>query len=72
MRIERRLLEKIPDQGWNGTECAAHLEGITQPDWHGCVVWRDADGPAMWRADETALLPGAPVGAAVLERGPGD
>jgi hypothetical protein len=71
VRIERRQLAKIPDQGWNGTECAAHLEGIAQPDWHGCVVWRDSDGPVMWRADETALLPGAPVGAAVLSSAPG-
>ncbi|MCC9703937.1 hypothetical protein E4N62_00820 [Streptomyces sp. MNU76] len=66
VRIERRLLDKIPDQGWNGTECAARLEGIAQPEWHGCVVWRDVNGPVMWRADETALLPGAPVGTAVL------
>ncbi|MCK8436413.1 hypothetical protein G3I77_26350 [Streptomyces sp. D2-8] len=71
VRIERRQLAKISDQGWNGTECAAHLEGIAQPDWHGCVVWRDSDGPVMWRADETALLPGAPVGAAVLSSAPG-
>ncbi|MBP5906159.1 hypothetical protein F3K40_10920 [Streptomyces sp. LBUM 1478] len=70
VRIERRLLDKIPDQGWNGTECAARLEGITQPEWHGCVVWRDVNGPMMWRADETALLPGAPVGTAVLSVAP--
>jgi hypothetical protein len=35
------------------------------------VVWRDADGPVLWRADETALLPGAPIGAAVLSAAPG-
>ncbi|MDX3642473.1 hypothetical protein [Streptomyces sp. MB09-02B] len=70
VRIERRLLDKIPDQGWNGTECAARLEGIAQPEWHGCVVWRDVNGPVMWRADETALLPGAPVGTAVLSVAP--
>jgi len=66
VRIERRLLDKIPDQGWNGTESAARLEGIAQPEWHGCVVWRATDGPVMWRADETELLPGAPVGSAIL------
>ncbi|MDW8808423.1 hypothetical protein P1P68_27445 [Streptomyces scabiei] len=70
VRIERRLLDKIPDQGWNGTECAARLEGIAQPEWRGCVVWRDVNGPMMWRADETALLPGAPVGTAVLSVAP--
>ncbi|MEU3949166.1 hypothetical protein [Streptomyces sp. NPDC029526] len=70
VRIERRSLEKIPDQGWNGTESAARLEGIAQPEWHGCVVWRDTDEPAMWRADETGLLPGAPVGSAILSEAP--
>jgi hypothetical protein len=70
VRIERRLLEKIPDQGWNGTESAARLEGIAQPKWHGCVVWRDTEEPAMWRVDETALLPGAPVGSAILSEAP--
>ncbi|MFB7931056.1 hypothetical protein ACFC4C_18330 [Streptomyces sp. NPDC056039] len=70
VRIERRLLDKIPDQGWNGAESAARLGGIAQPEWHGCVVWRDADGPVMWRADETELLPDAPVGTAVLNAGP--
>ncbi|KAF2778421.1 hypothetical protein STPH1_3083 [Streptomyces sp. OM5714] len=70
VRIERRLLGKIPDQGWNGTESAAHLKGVMQPAWHGCVVWRDAAAPVMWRADETSLLPAAPVGGAVLSDAP--
>lgn len=70
VRIERRLLDKIPDQGWNGTESAGRLEGIAQPAWHGCVVWRATDGPVMWRADETELLPGTPVGSAVLSEAP--
>ncbi|MFF3816003.1 hypothetical protein ACFYYD_05190 [Streptomyces bluensis] len=70
VRIERRLLDKIPDQGWNGTECAARLEGVAQPEWRGCVVWRDANGPVMWRADETELLPGTPIGTAVLSAAP--
>ncbi|MFF5649838.1 hypothetical protein ACFY8N_15575 [Streptomyces collinus] len=70
VRIERRSLDKIPDQGWNGTENAARLEGLPQPEWHGCVVWRDTDEPAMWRADETGLLPGAPVGSAILSEAP--
>ncbi|MGW2814151.1 hypothetical protein [Streptomyces sp. NPDC001415] len=70
VRIERRLLDQISDQGWNGTECAARLAGISQPAWQGCVVWPDADEPAMWRADETALLPGEPIGSAVLSEDP--
>ncbi|WP_340558146.1 hypothetical protein [Streptomyces sp. GSL17-111] len=70
VRIERRGLDKIGVQGWNGAECAAHLEGIAQPVWQGCVVWRDAVEPVMWRADETELLPGAPIGTAVLSETP--
>ncbi len=64
------MLDKITDQGWNGTECAARLEGVVQPAWLGCVVWRDTSEPVMWRADETELLPGAPVGTAVLSEAP--
>ncbi|MFE5858553.1 hypothetical protein ACFQ61_35715 [Streptomyces sp. NPDC056500] len=70
VRVERRSLDKITDQGWNGTESAARLEGVTQPAWRGCVVWRDADEPVMWRADETDLLPGTPIGTAVLAEEP--
>ncbi|MFE3138974.1 hypothetical protein [Streptomyces scopuliridis] len=70
VRIERRSLDKIPYQGWNGTESAARLEGVAQPEWHGCVVWRSTDEPTMWRADETGLLPGAPVGSAILSEAP--
>lgn len=66
VRIERRGLDKIREQGWNGTECAAFLDGVAQPVWYSGVVWRDADEPVMWRADETGLLPGAPIGAGVL------
>ncbi|MEW2622725.1 hypothetical protein [Streptomyces sp. NPDC048106] len=70
VRIERRLLSKISDQGWNGTECAARLMGVAQPVWQGSVVWRDAGEPAMWRADETEILPGNPIGTAVLSEDP--
>ncbi|MFG2134150.1 hypothetical protein ACGFNV_41210 [Streptomyces sp. NPDC048751] len=70
VRIERRGLDKIGVQGWNGTECAARLDGIAQPAWRGCLVWRDADEPVMWRADETELLPGPPIGTAVLTEDP--
>ncbi|MER6380694.1 hypothetical protein [Streptomyces sp. NPDC001250] len=70
VRIERRPFEKIGVQGWNGTECAAHLRDVAQPMWRGCVVWRNSDEPVMWRADETELLPGAPIGTAVLREDP--
>ncbi|MFD7338230.1 hypothetical protein ACFV98_19810 [Streptomyces violascens] len=70
VRIERRLLDKISPQGWNGTECAARLANISRPAWQGCVVWPDTDEAAMWRADETALLPGDPIGTAVLSEDP--
>ncbi|QTT74903.1 hypothetical protein J7W19_17300 [Streptomyces mobaraensis NBRC 13819 = DSM 40847] len=70
VRIERRPLARITDQGWNGAECAARLDGVAQPAWQGCVVWRDANEPVLWRADETDLLPAAPVGNAVLSEAP--
>ncbi|MEU1512249.1 hypothetical protein ABZ490_08800 [Streptomyces sp. NPDC005811] len=70
IRVERRLLEKIADQGWNGTERAARLHGVAQPVWQSCEVWRDPIEPVMWRADETDLLPGSPVGTAVLSDEP--
>ncbi|PGH48134.1 hypothetical protein [Streptomyces sp. Ru87] len=71
VRIERRRLEKIGSQGWNGTECAAMLEGVAQPQWHRAVVWRQPDDATMWRADETDLLPAAPIGSSVLASDPG-
>ncbi|MEU6403703.1 hypothetical protein [Streptomyces sp. NPDC046985] len=71
VRIERRSLAKITDQGWNGTEAAARLKGVAMPAWRQCVVWQDEDGPVMWRADETSLLPAAPLGSAVLSDPPG-
>ncbi|PJJ03496.1 hypothetical protein BX264_3881 [Streptomyces sp. 2333.5] len=70
IRIERRGLDKIGVQGWNGAECAARLEDIAQPVWRGCVVWREADEPVMWRVDETELLPSAPIGNAILSEDP--
>ncbi|MGW2890803.1 hypothetical protein ACWDDN_36950 [Streptomyces griseoruber] len=63
VRIERRRLDKIDGQGWNGTECAALLSGVAKPAWYGGVVWRDWVDEVMWRADETDVLPGEPVSA---------
>lgn len=70
VRVERRPIDSIGVQGWNGTECAARLGGIMQPAWLGCVVWQDSEEPVMWRADETELLPGTPIGTAVLSETP--
>ncbi|MDJ0346304.1 hypothetical protein QMK19_36190 [Streptomyces sp. H10-C2] len=70
VRIERRRFEKIGSQGWNGTECAALLEGIVKPPWHRAIVWRQPGDAVMWRADETDLLPGAPIGSSVLVADP--
>ncbi len=70
MRIERRSLDKIDSQGWNGTECAALLEGVAKPQWHRGVAWRQSGHPVMWRADETDLLPGVPIGSSVLAADP--
>ncbi|MEU1379274.1 hypothetical protein [Streptomyces albidoflavus] len=71
VRIERRSLDKIGEQGWNGTECAARLRDIAQPVWKGCTVWSEPGGPVLWRADETTLLPSPPVGTAILSEDPG-
>lgn len=38
------------------------LTGIAKPAWLQGMSWSDAAGAAMWRADETELLPGEPVG----------
>ncbi|MEE6271195.1 hypothetical protein V2E29_36870 [Streptomyces diastatochromogenes] len=70
VRIERRRFDKIGSQGWNGTECAALLEGVAKPQWHRSVAWRQPAEAVMWRADETDLLPDAPVGSSVLAADP--
>jgi hypothetical protein len=62
VRIERRSAERVPVWGWNGTETAERLTGIAKPRWLGSLVWPDPGDPSVWwRADETALLPDAPV-----------
>jgi hypothetical protein len=53
VRIERRRFDKIGSQGWNGTECAALLEGIAQPRWYRATAWRQPEG----EHDRTAVLP---------------
>ncbi|SDN74610.1 hypothetical protein [Streptomyces wuyuanensis] len=70
VRIERRSIDRIHGQGWNGTEATALLDGVALPEWRECVVWQDADGQVMWRADETALLPAEPIGTSILAANP--
>jgi hypothetical protein len=64
VRIERRALERIDGQAWNGTECAAALRGVTTPVWFAGVAWCYSEGAAMWRADETELIRAQPVSPA--------
>ncbi|MFG2143661.1 hypothetical protein ACGFRG_05600 [Streptomyces sp. NPDC048696] len=71
VRIERRGLDRIGSQGGDGTASAEALHGVTKPAWYGSMAWRDTDEPVMWRADETALLPGQPVGSAIVSEDPG-
>ncbi|KOT79188.1 hypothetical protein ADK70_31335, partial [Streptomyces rimosus subsp. pseudoverticillatus] len=62
VRAERRPVTRLDGQGWNGIETAAEvLTGVAMPRWLAGVAWRDPDSTAVWRADETTLLPEAPV-----------
>ncbi|MGF1425525.1 hypothetical protein [Kitasatospora sp. LaBMicrA B282] len=70
VRVERRPWARAQEQGWAGTETAAVLEGVAMPRWVGSVVWQEMSGTAIWRADETSLIPGSPVGTAVLAADP--
>ncbi|WSQ69731.1 hypothetical protein OG393_33360 (plasmid) [Streptomyces sp. NBC_01216] len=70
VRVERRGLDRIGVQGGDGTSSAEALSGIAKPPWFAGVVWRDETEPVMWRADETELLPAAPVGSAVVAKDP--
>ncbi|MCX4501047.1 hypothetical protein [Streptomyces anulatus] len=70
VRIERRGLDRIGVQGGDGTASAEALCGIAKPAWLAGVAWRDETERVMWRADETGLLPSAPVGSAVVAEDP--
>ncbi|MEY9948391.1 hypothetical protein [Kitasatospora sp. GAS1066B] len=70
VRIERRQVDRIDGQGWNGTECAQALTGIAKPAWCAGLAWWDESHAAVWRADETSLLPGNPVGSSVVATDP--
>lgn len=63
VRMELRGLERIDGQGW-GLEAATILRDVPVPAWHAGTSWHDPARNAMWRADETDLVPQAPVGRA--------
>ncbi|KQV20979.1 MULTISPECIES: hypothetical protein [unclassified Kitasatospora] len=70
VRVERRPWERARAQGWNGIESAAAVMDVAMPTWWGSVVWQDPADGAIWRADETTLLPDCPVGTAVVATAP--
>lgn len=63
VRIEIRPLVKIVAQGQaaNGMEAANLLDGIAKPAWYAALSWHDAQGEAVWRADEVELVSDAPL-----------
>ncbi|WP_316520142.1 hypothetical protein [Kitasatospora brasiliensis] len=66
IRVERRPSSRTREQGCSGTEAAATLTDVAMPHWVESVAWQDAGDGAIWRADETSLLPANPVGTAIL------
>ncbi|GLX34341.1 hypothetical protein Sros01_04140 [Streptomyces roseochromogenus] len=66
VRIERRGVERIARQGWNGTEAAAVLQGVAMPQWYQGVAWREQGEPVMWRADELELMTSPSIGKSAL------
>ncbi|MBD0688365.1 hypothetical protein [Streptomyces sp. CBMA123] len=69
VRVERRPWARAREQGWGGVEAAVVLTGVAMPRWSGSATWQDPGDQAIWQADETSLLPGRPVGTAVLAVG---
>ncbi|WP_329486653.1 aminoglycoside phosphotransferase family protein [Kitasatospora sp. NBC_01246] len=70
VRVERRPWVRAREQGWGGVEAAVVLAGVAMPRWFGSVTWQDPHDRAIWQADETSLLPGQPVGGAVVAADP--
>ena len=64
VRIESRPFAKFDgaqgSQGW-GTEASQSLTGVARPEWFAGVSWRDPERGVVWRADETALVPGETI-----------
>ncbi|SDY70513.1 hypothetical protein SAMN05216215_103315 [Saccharopolyspora shandongensis] len=71
MRIERRSIAKIAEQGQtaNGMEAAALLDGIANPAWYRSLCWQDFDEMTLWRADEVQLIAEPPVQRGPLREG---
>ena len=63
VRIELRGVERLDGQGW-GTEATAVFNGVVAPGWLAGLSWTDPQRTAVWRADETALIPDPPIGRA--------
>ncbi|MGH3620701.1 MAG: phosphotransferase [Sciscionella sp.] len=63
VRVELRSLAKIAAQGQagNGMEAANLLSGIAKPAWYAALCWHDAEGEAVWRADEIQLVTDTPL-----------
>ncbi|OLE22072.1 MAG: hypothetical protein AUG49_20365, partial [Catenulispora sp. 13_1_20CM_3_70_7] len=64
VRVECRGLERLDGQGW-GLEAAMVLpDAIPRPKWFCGISWADPVRQVLWRADETALAAGTPIGRA--------
>jgi len=61
VRVECRGLDRPLDQGW-GTESASGITGVPMPAWHQGGSWLDHERGVRWRADETDLIIGSPIG----------
>lgn len=61
VRVECRGLDRPLDQGW-GTEAASGIAGVPMPAWHQGGSWLDTERGVRWRADETDLIGGNPIG----------
>ncbi|WP_395297235.1 hypothetical protein ACF9IK_30210 [Kitasatospora hibisci] len=70
IRVERRPRARALEQGSSGLEAAAALAGVAMPRWFRAAAWQDPDDAAIWQADETSLLPGCPVGSAIVVADP--
>jgi hypothetical protein len=63
VRIELRGVERLDGQGW-GTEATAVFTNVAAPTWLAGLSWTDHQRAAVWRADETTLIPDPPIGRA--------
>lgn len=61
IRVECRGLDRPLDQGW-GVEAASGIADVPMPAWHQGISWLDTERGVRWRADETDLIAGSPIG----------